>query len=63
LSRVQLSLNKPGQALASLKRAVSLSNSRLAGDSNAFNVAKDALTNQSFAALRTNQDFLRLVAQ
>ena len=40
-----------------------LSNARLKTNPNVFNVARDAVTNQSFAALRANQDFLRTVAQ
>ncbi|HTG45867.1 MAG TPA: DUF2723 domain-containing protein, partial [Verrucomicrobiae bacterium] len=63
LARVQATLNKTAQALSSLKRAVELSNSRLATNPGAFNIARDAITNQNFAALRANQDFLRTVAQ
>lgn len=63
LSRVQASLSKPGPALLSLKKAVELSNDRLKRNSNSFNVAKDALTNQNFAMFRSNQEFLKLVAQ
>jgi tetratricopeptide (TPR) repeat protein len=63
LSRVQATMNKPGPALIALKKAVELSNARLTKSTNAFNVAKDALTNQNFAALRANPEFLKLVAQ
>ena len=63
LSRVEATINKPAQALAALKRAVQLSNARLRKETNAFNVARDALTNQNFAALRTNPEFLKTVAQ
>jgi hypothetical protein len=63
LSRVQATVGKLGPALNSLKRAVELSNARLKTNPNSFNVAKDAVTNSNFAALRSNQDFLRTVAQ
>jgi hypothetical protein len=62
-SRVEAALNKQALALVTLKRAIDLSNARLAKTSNAFNIKKDAITNQNFAALRGNQEFLRLVAQ
>jgi tetratricopeptide (TPR) repeat protein len=63
LARVQASQNKQAVALASLKRAVELSNERLKTDPVAFNVASDALTNGSLVLLRTNQEFLRLITQ
>ncbi len=62
-SRVQATVGKFPGALSSLKRAVELSNARLKTNPAAFNVATDAITNQSFAPLRANQDFLRTVAQ
>lgn len=63
LARVQAAQNKQAVAIASLQRAVALSNERLKADPNAFNVAKDALTNANLAMLRTNQEFLRIVSQ
>ncbi len=63
LARVQATVGKAPQSLSALKRAVELSNNRLKTNPNAFNVSKDAITNQSFGGLRANQDFLRTVAQ
>jgi tetratricopeptide (TPR) repeat protein len=62
-ARVQATLGKMPDALASLKQAVALSNARLKTNPSAFNISKDAITNQSFASIRANQDFLKTVAQ
>jgi tetratricopeptide (TPR) repeat protein len=63
LARVQATQQKNAQALASLKRAVDLSNARLKQDPAAFDVAHDALTNANLALLRTNAEFLRLLSK
>ncbi len=63
LARVQASRNKQALALESLKKAIDLSNARIKADSNAFNIAKDALTNGSLTLLRTNPEFLKMVVQ
>jgi tetratricopeptide (TPR) repeat protein len=63
LARVKISINKIDEGLSSLKKAIELSRARLAQDPNAFNVAKDALTNVNFARVRTNPDFTNLVSQ
>lgn len=63
LSRAQVGLNKVPQALSSLQRAVELSEARLKTTPTAKDLAADALTNATFAGLRTRPDFLRIVAR
>jgi tetratricopeptide (TPR) repeat protein len=61
LARVQVGLNKKEEALSNLKRAVQLSNQRVAQDPKAFDVAKDAQTNKNFDPVRQDATFRALV--
>ncbi len=62
LARVQVSMNKIEAGLGTLKRAIEISKQNLAGNPNAFNVAKDAATNQNFAPVRALPEFQKLIA-
>ncbi|HVK59097.1 MAG TPA: DUF2723 domain-containing protein, partial [Candidatus Kapabacteria bacterium] len=62
LSRVQIAMYKTNLGLASFRTAVELSNARLEKESNSFDIARDARTNQNFNVMRSNADFQKLVA-
>ena len=62
LARVQISINKTAAGLETFKRAVELSKASLATNPQAFNVAKDARTNNNFQAVRNDPTFKALTA-
>jgi tetratricopeptide (TPR) repeat protein len=62
LSRVQLTMGKTNEGLATLKTAIDISNARLETNKDAFDVAQDARTNANFAPVRNLPDFQTLTA-
>jgi tetratricopeptide (TPR) repeat protein len=62
LSRVQLSMGKTNVSLASLKKAVDISNVRLTTNRDSFDVARDARTNANYNAVRNLPEFQSLTA-
>jgi len=63
LSRAQAGLHKIPASLESLRKAVQLSNARLKQNPKAPNIAREALTNVNFAAIKAMPEFLKIVAQ
>jgi tetratricopeptide (TPR) repeat protein len=63
LARAEAALNKVPSALNSLQQAIKLSDARLQTNNGAKNLAQDALTNQSFVALRNLPEFLKLISR
>jgi tetratricopeptide (TPR) repeat protein len=63
LARAQIGLQKIPQGLASLQKAVELSNARLKLNPQAPNIAKEALTNANLAPVRNLPEFLKIVGQ
>jgi tetratricopeptide (TPR) repeat protein len=57
LSRVQLAMRKTNDSLVALKRAIDVSKAGLATNPSTFDVAKDARTNNNFAAVREHPEF------
>jgi Flp pilus assembly protein TadD len=62
LAAIQATLSKTNEALASLRRAVQLSNQRLAQKKKKKNLAAVAPLDDNFVSLRTMRDFQRLFA-
>ena len=62
LARVQISMNKTAVGLQTFKRAVELSKANLATNPEAFNVVKDARTNNNFQVIRNDPTFKALTA-
>jgi tetratricopeptide (TPR) repeat protein len=63
LARAEAALNKIPSALNSLGQAIKLSDARLKTNAAAKDLANDAITNQSFVALRTLPEFLKLIGR
>ncbi len=62
LARSQVVLNKTAPALQSLAKAIQLSQLRLTQQPGAKNLMAEAMNDPTFAALRQNPEFLRLVS-
>ncbi|MGC8744050.1 MAG: protein O-mannosyl-transferase family [Verrucomicrobiia bacterium] len=62
LAGIQAMLGKPSDAIASIKRAIALSDERLKSDKKANNLRESILKDSRFNVLRGNPDFEKIIA-
>jgi tetratricopeptide (TPR) repeat protein len=61
LAAVKIAINKPDDALQSLRRALDLSQSRRGADTNARDLGAEVLKDERFAALRGRPEFQQMI--